>query len=946
MMAQGTMAANGERAQGSSAWNSMLTISTTPAEAREVQQYEKLLRFRDDVVGGNHPRIKPAHKPPPQAPTGPSQKTSKKHPRVSNGGHRSGDNARGVQPNPRMPLANASASLPGLGTLPGPSSQPPRGPKSGRPEINPVLLEKSQDLIKAELQLRRQRIERALKEDFEKSRSSQRLPASEQVPDFDIASFMDRAMNLAKGKSVQSADDTAANGSASHDDSFDDNTFYSSQHDTPTSTCVARVANESENEEMRDGSPYEPALDPVPSMPTGQIASTTMPPSQPQAFRALLQHSLGTSTQMSSAVPSQPANMALPGFSSSTTSSDRPFGNPQLGNMSSHTSGTGSRSDGSGNTGREQADRRDLARVNERLVGHALSRRESPVVRSHDLSPIAPQPAHVSPLAFAHQHGMVRSDLEAQRGTPAQVAALRKQHSTGTSPESSPQGSTAAGKKQKKKKRKADKLVAETTVGGRAGAPGSPVIKPEPRSVSPILAPSYTRPNKRQRQSPPQRTQSGFGGSYNGQPISVEDGYQDRYQPRPQREERVVGYERMDESGRLQIEPVIIPSPRYERAYYDEPRSMAGARQVILDSPQGYSPRYATQDVREIRPVHSLDSPHGEVSQYYQRVAPSSRVDPRPAAYRGRSQSPVAYERGASMMPPPRALPTRIIMDEFGREYYEPARPAAILREAPAPEYRAVDRERGYERPAPRELSRRPGVYEEDGVLYRPASPGYQRRVVTQPELMSEHRVLRDGLPMAPPLGEYMPSRARLDGRAAGESPIEYMGRPASTHPTAGGPLYDNRPGYERRGAEEPLYLTVRPTSVRPPEPIRYEIPVGYEHRVGDGFALARSASVRPVETIRYEGAREYGQRVGSVRPEFPAREYAASVHPDMRREAMQPPPPGGRGYSVVPGGEMAPQGNRRDFGPPQGARYHGQQPQGGDDDVVFLDQGPVNLYR
>ncbi|KAK1825719.1 hypothetical protein QBC39DRAFT_366224 [Podospora conica] len=943
MMAQGTMAPNGERAQGPSAWSpgSMLTASVTPAEAREVQQYEKLLRFRDEVVSGNHPRIKPAQKPhpPPQAPpTGPSQKTPKKNLRSSHGGHKGADNGRGFQPNPRMPLANAPASLPGLGGLSGPSSQPPRGPKPGRPEINPVLLEKSQDLIKAELQLRRRRIEHELKEDFEKSRGTQRLQASDQGPDFDIASFMDRAMNLAKGKSVQSADDTAANGSASHDDSFDDNTFYSSQHDTPTSNCAARVANESENEEMRDGSPYEPALDPIPTIPAAQVPPTTMPPSQPQALRALLQQSLGAGTHMSSAPPSQPASMALPGFASSTTSSDRPLGNHQFGITSTQTSGPGSRSDGSANMGREQADRRDLARVNERLVGQALGGRESPVVRSHDLSPVAPQPAHVSPLAFAHQHGIARSDLDAHRGTPAQVAALRKQHSTGTSPESSPQGSSAAGKKQKKKKRKADKLAGETAGGPRAG---SPVIKPEPRSVSPNLAPTYARPNKRQRQSPPQRAQSGFGGSYNGQPIAVEDAYQDRYHPRPQREERVVGYERVDESGRRQVEPVHIPSPRYERAYYDEPRSAGGARQVALDSPQGYSPRYATQDVREVRPVHALDSPHGEIPQYYQRVPSSSRVNPRPAGYRGRSQSPVAYERGASMMPPPRALPARIIMDQFGREYYEP-----VVREVPVPEYRGVDPERGYERPAARALSRRPGVYEEDGVLYRPASPGYQRRVVTQPELVSEHRVYRDAAPMAPPPGEYMPSRVRLDGRAAAESPREYMGRPTSTHPAAEAPQYDNHPGYERRVIEEPPreYLSVRPTSVRPPEPIRYEIPVGYERRVGDGFALARSASVRPVETIRYEGAREYGQRVGSVRPELPAREYAASVHPDMRREAMQPPPQGGRAYSVIPG-EMPQQGIRRDFGPPAGARYHGQ-PQGGDDDVVFLDQGPAGLYR
>ena len=241
-------------------------------------------------------------------------------------------------------------------------------------------------------------------------------------------------------------------------------------------------------------------------------------------------------------------------------------------------------------------------------------------------------------------------------------------------------------------------------------------------------------------------------------------------------------------------------------------------------------------------------------------------------------------------------------------------------------------------------------MYEEDGVLYRPASPTYQqRRVVTQPELMSEHRVYRDGQPMAPPPGDYAPSRVRLDGRPIGEPVREYMTRPANTHPTVDSTQYDPHPGYERRIVEEPSreYLGARPTSVRPPDPVRYEMPLGYERRVGgDGFALARSASVRPAETVRYEFGREYAQqRVGSVRPEIPAREYAASVHPDMRRE-MPPPPPGGRGYSIVPG-EMPPQqAIRRDFGPPAGVRYHGQ-PQGGDDDVVFLDQGPLGgLYR
>ena len=49
---------------------------------------------------------------------------------------------------------------------------------------------------------------------------------------------------------------------------------------------------------------------------------------------------------------------------------------------------------------------------------------------------------------------------------------------------------------------------------------------------------------------------------------------------------------------------------------------------------------------------------------------------------------------------------------------------------------------------------------------------------------------------------------------------------------------------------------------------------------------------------MKYEVPREYAPRLSSVRPEPPLREYAASVHPEARREMVGLPV---REYSVRP---------------------------------------------
>ena len=189
---------------------------------------------------------------------------------------------------------------------------------------------------------------------------------------------------------------------------------------------------------------------------------------------------------------------------------------------------------------------------------------------------------------------------------------------------------------------------------------------------------------------------------------------------------------------------------------------------------------------------------------------------------------------------------------------------------------------------------------------------------------------------MAPPVGEYVSSRPRLDSRSAAEPQREYTASAASARPPMEQTQFDGASGFDRRGAEERPreFFDARSASVRPPDAVRYETPAGYERRVGESlhdYTSVRSVSARPVEPVRYETARDYGARVGSVRPELPNREYAATAHPEVRRDVMQLP----HGYSVAPG-EATPHVIRRDLnGSQAGNRYYSRPTV--DDDVVYL---------
>ncbi|KAK3338366.1 hypothetical protein B0H65DRAFT_320409 [Neurospora tetraspora] len=950
--------------------NASLMATLRPEERHELEQYEKILRFRDEVVSGTHPRIKPTHVGKPTPGPGPvppanasaasaGQAPGGAKPAV-NGNRAMTDNFQAYQANLKKPAVNLGGHVPGLGTLSNTSSEQSK-PKV---EINPILLEKSDDLIKAEIQLQRQRIERSLREDVEQRRVSQKgaLQPSEQPADFDIANVLAKALVLVQANAAQTTDDTVANASASGD-SFDDNTFYSSQHGTPDSHHqLARVPTESEDEQMRDGSPYEPELDlepvavpaeqPKPALPSAPAAPTNLPIANAQ------QQQVHSASSSATSVP-QPFNVNVPGTSSAATSVSRAARQfPPSEAVSSRDSGPASRSEESTHTGKERGGgSRDLSRVNEQLLRQALGPEGSPVVRAHNLSPFAPQPSRVSPLPTAAlEQPIALSETGGRRATPAPaqgVAALRKQPSAVSSPESSPHGGERPGdrKKNKKKKRKADRLA--------EAAAASPYIKPEPRSPSPMSAPQYTRPTKRQKQGHPQHPPPDYDDARYGQPGSVEGAYQERLQPRVQREERVVGYEReIDPRPRLEGEP-LLATPRYERVYYDDPRApLSGGR--LPGSPGVHPSPYAPREVRAAPRNVIYDVPPAD-DGYYRDVRAASRMSMRPAAYRERSsRSPVAYERVAQpMAPPPRVPATRIVVDAFGREYIEPPRPQSVVAERPEIVYARP--------PPPRAVTRRPEGYDDEVMVYEPTSPGYvpQRRVIAQPEYVTpEHRVYRERAysthPMGPPSGDYVPSRLRVEGRPVVEMPQEYIARPGSVRPPMEPTRYESVAAYDLRAVDERPreYYGGRAASVRPvAEAVRYEAPppLGYERRMGAEpslreYTTIRSASVRPpLDAARYEIRGDYGARLGSVQPEMAGREYQG--RPEMRREVMQPPPPpvGGRAYSVFPPEQPPTQVMRGDGGAYGDERYYARPPpvQQEDDEVVYLDRPPMrDAYR
>ncbi|KAF4635890.1 hypothetical protein G7Y89_g2221 [Cudoniella acicularis] len=449
----------------------------TADELREILEYEKIIQLRDAVLAGTHPRIKiPPHLvgkqnatrnfSSPTLPTPPVNTASQSQPTHSTP-HAEDQSSYFRSPNNNRQSANAPAS------------------KSGKSEIMSVLLEKSDDLIKAEMQLQRQRLERALRDQIEQQRIAAKalLQTSESLPDFDISEVLRNAQALVNPSTAAQSEPAMAD-EAPASDSFDENTFYSSQHDS--SDWSNSSDGQKEPAEMqshglvsvneRPGEIYS-AENRV-----GESERSMNSLSTNNQLAAKSQH-LHSQNQPQNSAPHTSRDVVAERTSASSSAQDSEMG--MGGRTSRGTASMLARKNVTGDT---------VQKTTDQLLRQAFDQDQaSPLIRAHNLSPVAPQPARVSPLATARDPPILRENIIIDEAQPAQVTALRNQPAGMSSADSSPKGVKNSEKKKGKRKKRKAKDNADT--------PDSPYIKPEPRSPSPFPVAPLPRPHKRQRQS-------------------------------------------------------------------------------------------------------------------------------------------------------------------------------------------------------------------------------------------------------------------------------------------------------------------------------------------------------------------------------------------------------------------------------------------------------------
>ncbi|KAL6698335.1 hypothetical protein J3F84DRAFT_269165 [Trichoderma pleuroticola] len=843
----------------------------TEKEAKEIKEYEKIVRFRDAILAGTHPTIKL-----PPGLTALSQPTINYAKAPSQPGKvdaRPGSlqqSARKIQSqNPTLlqPVANARATAI--------DPQRPKPFPTKTTAINPILLEKSDELVRAEIQLQRQRIERSLRDEIEQRRVSKQVQA-EPVNEFDLSDVLAKALTIVQATTIP----FAANGGliANHEaasDSFDDDTFYSSKHDTPESNLTSRVRHSTDDAMLIDGRrPSQSSLHQSTHHGNDTAASTNSchaaaPPPQPPSQ---------THAPMANVVASRPEKVRVPGLHTLANGGNAPVTQgpaPTQPDRALQTASQGSENDES------------QYNPNQPLLPRP------PVIRNHDLIPVAPQPAKIAPLTVVNVQTPVVDDspMTESFGTSAQVPALRNASLPAVaSSDSSSQGGRDTERRRGKKKRKADRQAPEAEAGPR--------IKVEPRSPSPLTAPAYTRPSKRPRQSQGHANESGQTELRYAQPPP--NASYEQPLPRFRGEQAPMAYQEPGPAPYL-AQPASSSSIRGEPVgelnrngdFFSGHRRLSGESYARPLPPGESYVRHPQPQPRDMVSYHHPPSRemHGPTAAP-QVVAYGSFQEPM-RVYREPIDGPRASVRpeGESFIIPPRP-PTRVMVDSYGREFVEPVIHSGRQSVAPLP--RPGEPEVVYERLPPRLPSSNlgAGAYNEGNVVYtRPLSVYDPARkvYVSEPEYPYDHR---DGQYREHSLQQrgYIQIVRSHDGRIIEERPAEYVPRQTSyrpsrlepvppfirmhsTHPDAAGREYNGGIHMDGRHPEGPQPYareysyagspmqrapTVhREYSMRPPERERYHEPHRGATRGSDEIAFIERPRGASREIVYVDDARE-----------------------------------------------------------------------------------------
>lgn len=765
----------------------------------EVREYEKILAINDQVFSGTHPRLNvPQHlvrKPGRNVQNVPLQTHLPKNPPptavLAN---------TPVVTTTKQPY-NSSQSAATRNALPA-ASQPARVASKPTSEIDPIFLTKSDDLIRAELQLQRQRLERALRDQVEskKQETKQRPAVQDTKPDFDVSEVFKQALEAVKPVSLSDASEASGPGGAASD-SFDDNSFYSSRApDSPPQT-----GGQHKSSPVAVIAPTGPAArGPVTHYADElqRLEALNRPGSDqemPDAYLVADQRQSHSQKQGRYHKAEAPVSRFRDSHRSEIV--DEPEYSPPAPAVPPADHGEHPRGleTGAGRTSRLDARYPDRTRD----IRKPPSPTNVKVVRNHITSPAAPRPSRVSPLATAkvpsvqqvrdeRPSDQVYSDLDSARGSP------------------NPPAFQVMSRK-RRRLREGDEGPRQTSHRTQNAEPVEAFIKEEPVSPPPFADDSTVVRSR----NPAER------------PIYI-DIASPQYTP---------VYETR---GPLVREPV------YEIDPYHEPLSDVGPQRTIsrlsirrpireeADLRRVASSQYARQSdyAREYieaqpRPVRAasyvVERPLQERSRYYEDAPPYTQHryiaadDMLPSTYRE-----AYYEEAppVRMMAPPRR---RIVVDEHGTQYYELPQAPRLQPMAPPPP------------PPPRPVSRMSkDVYEER--VHHHAGSVRAPSVVQDP--YGERHYVQEMPPPQPVYRRVTSEYARpvaADERQGYAAPLEGH-EPYSRSSSVQVAEYIPRHAVyvDERGV--PQERIIRTASVRPPQP-HYE----NSHEV-----VQRVGSVRP----------------------------------------------------------------------------------------------------
>lgn len=781
--------------------------------------------------------------------------------------------------------------------------------------LDPIFLEKSDSLVRAEGQLKRQRLERDLQAQVEQRKHSSRDKESavDGPSSIDVDLVLRTALERVKPISGLQETDKESDGS-----SFDENDYYSSQVQSDWSSEAAESRTASDRAVGAFTADFERFDD------TKAVSASS-------ARRASLRQDVATPGSSHTQVLKDRADVYtnVPGNVREVLEEDDDYTPPDAAAFDTYHEAETSRFMGQSTPPEDENSDYEPGEITDNNVPTPQDYSQQYLHPAPDVSYAreypahieAPQPYRVSPLATAKGPSI---ELELVNGRP-EVAQrqqpLTKQFHSRVST-ASPQPNRISGRKKGKnqsKKRKRDAEPAghhkqrrrdkQAVAQPRAApVPEEPYIKDEPVSPPPFAnvpeLPQYNLAHASQ------------------QPIEIDlssprhlpyDPYNPGYHtPQP----------------RYEAGPLAAPaysrmaSPAPNRMLQRDPQdlrriaSLNYAQQPVnVHHPRVYSPigPYAAAsrtngDPRAVQSASVLHEPvngsHAQAALPNAHYIRSDRSRSPPRAQISRASFHPNEPNPSIMMPPPAAPARKVIVDADGNRYYAAeAIPDQLPRASMVPPESWTQTQPSYER----------------AVSYAPAPHSH-----LQTPRYASHQMADASMPppalanmkpsMPPQRAESVDSRHYRPAEYAIQTPQQYA-QPAAT-PTS--PVYQQMPGYEQSPAiqwqSQPQYMAAQPTSpvyapvrsfsVRPEEPpqvLRHAsvAPVQYiqrdvasASRNGSGNAQIRAVSVMPGSEYGAMGA---PQQQVQYQPYQPYQQYQ-----QQQLQYAQPAPTQAQGVRYV----------------------------------------------